>query len=98
LHGLIPCGMVYMAIAGSLSTGSSLSGATFMFYFGLGTTPLLLLTSLLPLFLRKFRMPRMVLPALFLVAGMVLVVRGLNLEVPHLSSPVNLTEEAAICE
>src|SRR5690606_16522395 len=53
LHGLIPCGMVYMAIAGSLSTGSALTGASFMFFFGLGTTPLLLLTSLLPLLMRK---------------------------------------------
>lgn len=40
LHGFIPCGMVYMAVAGSLNTGSAFAGSEFMLYFGLGTTPL----------------------------------------------------------
>ncbi|QNR85256.1 sulfite exporter TauE/SafE family protein [Pedobacter riviphilus] len=46
LNGIIPCGMVYLALATALNTGSIKSGATFMLLFGLGTTPLMLMISL----------------------------------------------------
>lgn len=46
LNGIIPCGMVYLALATALNTGNVQSGATFMFLFGLGTTPLMLMISL----------------------------------------------------
>ncbi len=97
LHGLIPCGMVYMALAGSLNTGSAYAGSEFMFYFGLGTTPLLMLTSFIPIVLRRFRAPRLMIPALFLVAGILLVNRSLNLQIPYLSSPVISSKDAPIC-
>jgi hypothetical protein len=42
LNGLLPCGLVYFAIAGAIATGSSASGSLFMFIFGLGTLPMLL--------------------------------------------------------
>ncbi len=88
LHGLIPCGMVYMAIAGSLNAGSAISGSEFMFYFGLGTTPLLVLASAIPLLIRKLRVSRVLIPMLFLVAGSFLVFRSLNLQIPWIKSPV----------
>ncbi len=97
LHGLIPCGMVYMAIAGSLNTGSAFSGSEFMLYFGLGTTPLLMLTSVLPVLLRRFRAPRLIIPALFFVAGAFLIGRSLNLNIPYISSPVMSNKEVPIC-
>lgn len=97
LHGLIPCGMVYMAIAGSLNTGSSLAGSEFMFYFGLGTTPLLLLASVIPVFLRKFRAPRLLIPLMFFIAGSFLISRSLNLNIPYLSSPVIENSQAPVC-
>lgn len=97
LHGLLPCGMVYMALAASLNAGSPMEGSKFMFFFGLGTTPLLLLTSAIPVFLRRFRPPALMIPALFFVAGAFLVVRGMNLEIPYVSSPV-LINSTAVCE
>ena len=97
LHGLIPCGMVYMAIAGSLNTGSAFAGSEFMLYFGLGTTPLLLLTTVVPLVLRRFRAPRMMIPTLFLIAGVFLIGRSLNLHIPYVTSPVKSNKEAPIC-
>jgi sulfite exporter TauE/SafE len=96
LHGLIPCGMVYMAVAASLNTASPTAGAEFMFFFGLGTTPLLLLASLAPLFLRKFKAPRLMLPVVFFIAGAFLIIRGLNVDVPFISMPVN-TDPSALC-
>ncbi len=97
LHGFIPCGMVYMAVAGSLNAGSAFAGSEFMLYFGLGTTPLLMLTTFIPVVVRRFRAPQVLIPALFLVAGILLISRSLNLQIPYVSAPVLSTTEAPVC-
>jgi len=43
LNGLLPCGLVYLGIAGAINTGSAVYGAGFMAAFGLGTVPAMLL-------------------------------------------------------
>ena len=43
LNGLLPCGLVYLALASAISIGDLWSSALFMFAFGLGTMPLMLL-------------------------------------------------------
>ncbi|MCC6972091.1 MAG: sulfite exporter TauE/SafE family protein, partial [Phycisphaerales bacterium] len=55
LNGLLPCGLVYAALAGAISTTEGVEGAAFMILFGLGTLPLLLATSLLGKTARTFR-------------------------------------------
>ncbi len=40
--GWLPCGLVYSALAWSMTTGSAAQGALLMFFFGLGTLPMLL--------------------------------------------------------
>src|SRR5690606_12672680 len=45
-NGLLPCGMVYLAVAGALNTGSTGSSVLFMTMFGLGTFPAMLVLSL----------------------------------------------------
>lgn len=49
--GLLPCGLVYAAIAIAIAAGSPLTGALAMVMFGLGTVPAL---SLLSVGVRKF--------------------------------------------
>lgn len=44
--GWLPCGLVYSALAYSLSTGDALRGGLFMGFFGLGTMPALLTLGL----------------------------------------------------
>ena len=39
LNGLLPCGLVYLALISSVAAGSFLNGAAYMFAFGLGTLP-----------------------------------------------------------
>ena len=46
LNGLLPCGLVYMAIAGAIGMGTVTNGALYMILFGLGTIPMLLAISL----------------------------------------------------
>ena len=41
LNGLLPCGLVYMAVAGSLATGDVAESILFMAFFGLGTLPIM---------------------------------------------------------
>lgn len=43
LNGLLPCGLVYLAIAGALNSPGPLWSAAYMALFGLGTLPLMLL-------------------------------------------------------
>lgn len=78
MHGLLPCGMVYMALAGSITSGNLLDGAAFMFFFGLGTIPLLLAVSMLPLLFTKVRLPRWAVPGLYLIVGIFLIIRSAN--------------------
>ena len=41
LNGLLPCGLVYLALAGAAATGEALDGALFMMFFGWGTLPVM---------------------------------------------------------
>jgi sulfite exporter TauE/SafE len=89
LNGLLPCGLVYFAIAGAIATGSSASGSLFMFIFGLGTLPMLLAISLLgnmiTLELRK-KITKLI-PYAIVFIGVLFILRGLSLGIPYLSPP-----------
>ncbi|MHA4741889.1 sulfite exporter TauE/SafE family protein [Dyadobacter sp. MSC1_007] len=79
LNGLIPCGLVYMALVSSVATGSVVGGGIFMLLFGLGTIPAMagiglagqLLTPALRTRFRKLT------PVLIAVAGIWLIARGI---------------------
>ena len=47
VNGLLPCGLVYMALLGSLGMSSVLNSSLFMVLFGLGTFPLMFLVGYL---------------------------------------------------
>ncbi|GAB7088582.1 sulfite exporter TauE/SafE family protein [Marinifilum fragile] len=89
LNGLLPCGLVYFAIAGAIATGSSVSGSLFMFIFGLGTLPMLLAISLIgnmiTLELRK-KITKLI-PYAIVFIGVLFILRGLSLGIPYLSPP-----------
>ena len=38
-NGILPCGFVYLAMAGAATTQDFMNGALYMFLFGLGTFP-----------------------------------------------------------
>lgn len=98
LNGFLPCGMVYMALAASLNTGSLQSGVRFMLLFGLGTLPLMLLVAVAGQQLKrkiKFNF-NSALPFVFLLMGCWFVLRGLELNIPYLS-PAPKQTETVIC-
>ena len=90
LNGLLPCGLVYVALGGALATGDALTSAGFMALFGLGTSPLM--ASLVWMGTKlgqgiRQRVKHLVPVTVFLL-GMLFFVRGLGLEIPYLS-PAN---------
>lgn len=90
LNGLLPCGLVYAAIAGALSTTSGWEGGVFMALFGLGTLPFLLVFTigghrLGPGWRARFRLVQ---PALLALAGALLISRGLHLDLSLFDSAV----------
>ncbi len=87
LNGLLPCGLVYIAIAGAIATGSVTMGAGYMVVFGIGTLPLLLLLGVAGNVLSHNIRRRInsLIPILVVVVGIFFVLRGLNLNIPYLS-------------
>ena len=85
LNGLLPCGLVYLAIVGAVSTGSVAKGAAYMGLFGLGTLPLMLLTSLAGNWIGAHlrRRIRAVLPFMLVLIAALLIFRGLNFDLPR---------------
>ncbi len=89
LNGLLPCGLVYLAIAGAIGTGDLYLSIGFMVLFGLGTLPMMLLVSmagnLLSLTIRN-RINK-VIPYVVVFVGIIFILRGLSLGIPYLSPP-----------
>lgn len=98
LNGFLPCGFVYLALAGALNSNSLADAGQYMFWFGLGTSPIMLLAAvgvrmLAPLYQR---LNKKLIPALMIILGLWFVLRGINLDVPYLSPPK--TPAAAECK
>ncbi len=89
LNGLLPCGLVYLAIAGAIGTGDIITGTLFMILFGLGTLPLMLGISLLGnmVSLKIRKKINKATPILVVVIGIIFILRGLSLGIPYLSPP-----------
>ena len=99
LNGLLPCGLVYVALAGAVARGTLLAGIFFMALFGLGTLPTMLGISLSgKLFPLSFRLKlRRAIPlGIFLLAGL-LILRGLALGIPYLSPTLVAGFPASCC-
>ena len=77
-NGLLPCGLLYAALATAIALGSVAKSIAFMTGFGLGTVPVLLAVTIsatsLPLLWR--RRLRLAGPAVMIAAGTLLIARG----------------------
>ncbi|MCY4780703.1 sulfite exporter TauE/SafE family protein [Sphingobacterium sp. UT-1RO-CII-1] len=92
LNGILPCGMVYMAIASAMNADSIANSFFFMIFFGLGTLPLLLVFSFagsFPKLMFKRGFSKFI-PILYLLMGAWFILRGANLDIPYLSPLLNV--------
>lgn len=92
LNGILPCGMVYMALASAVNADSIWNSFYFMLLFGLGTLPLLLVFSFAGNFPKRIFKKGFstVLPILFILMGVWFILRGANLDIPYLSPLIHV--------
>ncbi|GHC47441.1 sulfite exporter TauE/SafE family protein [Ulvibacter litoralis] len=100
LNGLLPCGLVYMAIFGALATGGAWEGSLYMAVFGLGTVPLMTTAIYLGNFLTGKVKKRVlkVIPVFVIIIGALFIVRGLGLGIPYISPSEHVAIEQVSAE
>lgn len=83
LNGFLPCGLVYMALLGAVAAGDHWGGMAYMALFGLGTFPMMLGLSLAGnvLSMKWRNRIRKLYPILFVLMGILLIVRGWQTEI-----------------
>ena len=88
LNGLLPCGLVYAALAAASLQQGAVQGGLYMFLFGIGTISLMFIPSLGGLGIRHSNFQPVlnrVIPAVTCAVAVLLILRGLSLSIPYIS-------------
>ena len=86
-NGLLPCGMIYIALATTLSFTEVVQSVGFMAMFGAGTLPAMMLVAYAGQLIRptmRVALRRLV-PVFICIVGILLILRGLDLGIPFIS-------------
>lgn len=83
INGFLPCGLVYLALAGALAQTEIIDGSLFMIFFGLGTVPAMYSIAWVSKYitLKTRNRIRKASPILIGFFALLLIFRGLNLGV-----------------
>jgi sulfite exporter TauE/SafE len=86
VNGLLPCGMVYVALAGAFLATNWSDAALTMMFFGLGTIPLMLPISLGMSQIRRFLGPhfKTIITYMYVLLGVWLIFRGTDYDIQTL--------------
>lgn len=87
LNGFLPCGLVYMAVLGAISTSNAFTGSLYMFLFGLGTIPLMTAVVYAGNFTNQLFRKRIqqIIPIVVVIIGALFILRGMGLNIPFIS-------------
>lgn len=101
-NGFLPCGLVYMALIGSISTGNAVKGSLYMALFGLGTIPLMTTAVLLGNFVNLTIRAKIqkAIPVFVVIIGILFILRGLGLGIPYISpsdAKLQISNNPAAC-
>lgn len=101
-NGFLPCGLVYVAVAGAMATGRVEQSVAYMGVFGLGTFPVMLAVSLAGNFIGvNFRRKiNKWIPAFMIVLAFLFILRGMNLGIPYVSPAIQNSvgvDQTVIC-
>ncbi|MEN0004896.1 MAG: sulfite exporter TauE/SafE family protein [Bacteroidota bacterium] len=85
LNGLLPCGLVYLGVAGAVTSSTVVGSMQYMIFFGFGTLPLMLLAAFSGQFMQQKwrRRIRQFIPVLLGAFGLFLLYRGLQFQLPQ---------------
>lgn len=99
LNALLPCGLVYTAIAGAVVSGSALGGMAFMMVFGLGTLPVMFgLPYFKNLIQKRFLLKaKQVVPIAMFLMGSLFILRGADLGIPYVSPKAEAGQTLKCC-
>ncbi len=89
LNGLLPCGLVYVALVGAIGMGSAMEGAAYMALFGIGTIPMMFMAMFAGSVLRvsfRQRLQKLV-PIVVVIIGALFILRGMGLGIKYISPP-----------
>lgn len=95
LNGLLPCGMVYVALLNAMISGNLMDSGLAMAAFGVGTLPAMLMVVFMANKLGagvKQKAARLV-PYLLSIVGLLIVLRGMNLDIPYISPKISVNQE-----
>jgi hypothetical protein len=92
LNGLLPCGLVYMAVAGSVATGDIVESILFMAFFGLGTLPIMWSIAFFGNYVGVgFRQKiRRAYPFMMALMACLLILRGMGLGIHYVSPKMGM--------
>ncbi len=98
LNGFLPCGFVYLALAGAASSHGVLEGMSYMALFGLGTIPMMLVLSLSGSFIsiKARNWVQKISPVVAIVLALFLIQRGVMLKENPVACCERVEKSAAI--
>lgn len=87
LNGFLPCGLVYLGLAGATASTTIFEGGLFMVAFGLGTLPMMLAVAFYgqQIKVSLMRKGKKLIPVFVILIGSLFILRGMNLGVPYIS-------------
>lgn len=99
LNGIIPCGLVYTAMAMAFLGGNIATGALQMLLFGLGTIPLLFgfQLGLGSRSLYSYLKTKGLTPALFMISGVFVIYKAMSIFIPKEASLLNTLVDPIMC-
>ncbi len=100
LNGILPCGLVYLGLAGAALAGSMEGGMIYMIFFGLGTFPMMLVAASVGKFFHQrfsFNLLKLY-PYFMAVLGIIFIIRGLDLGIPMVSPSLLMGADSSITD
>lgn len=99
INSLLPCGLLYVALAASATMPTIAESMLYMTLFGLGTLPsmvaVLVFGNTLSQHFKKIQSK--LVPALSILVGLMMVIRGMGLGIPYLSPKYNVETNTPEC-
>jgi sulfite exporter TauE/SafE len=98
-NGLLPCGLVYMALTGALAVGSVSGAIGFMAGYGLGTLPAMFLLSYFHFMIgiAARNAIRRTVPIFVITTAVLLILKGMNLNIPFISPAFSDSQTIISC-
>lgn len=100
VNSILPCGVVYVALASALSFSAVSLSVLFMAGFGLGTLPLMIVLGLFGNSIKPVLRMKMknAIPYMISLMAVLLILRGLNLGIPFISPMLtNSSAQEVLC-